>query len=121
MQAAGIRGAAWYLGGFLMLALGVVLIASGGVGILLLAIPPLAVGVWVILGRRWARAIGMTVAFGYAAMVGYVATTPLRGLTPPAGQEREPLEPTLVGLTIAFLVAGLLIALGKRGTRTDLT
>lgn len=63
----------------------------------------------------------MTVAFGYTAMVGCVATTPWRGLTPPPGQEREPLEPTLVGLTIAYFVAGLLIALGKRGARTDQT
>lgn len=115
----GPRGAAWYLGGFLMLALGVVLIAGGGVITILLAIPPLAAGLWVILGRRWARAFGLAVAFGYAAAVGFVATTPWRGLTPPLGQNVEPLEPTMVALTIAFFAAGLLVAFGKRAIPGD--
>jgi hypothetical protein len=100
-----------------MLALGAVLTTGSGVMILLLALPPLAAGAWVIVAGRWARALGLAVSFGYAAAVGFVATTPLRGLTPPPGQGREPLDPTMVALTIAFLVAGLLVALGMPRTR----
>ena len=57
--------------------------------------------------------MGALVGMAYALIATFVATTPLRGLTPPPGQSREPLDAGIVLVAIGFAIAALLIAVGK--------
>jgi hypothetical protein len=94
----------------LLVVLGVSMVAaSPGVGILLFAIPPIAAGVWAFGDGKWARPIGVVVSLAYAAVVGFVATTPLRGATPPPGAPSPPIDIVAVAITIGFLLAGVLL------------
>jgi len=89
------------------------LLNGGGVAIAVLSVPLLLVGVGIFLGPGSTRLFGIGLAVLYAFVIGYMATTPWRGLTPPPGQARAPLDLGLVGLTIAFAVAGVLLAVGS--------
>ncbi len=85
----------------------------GGVAFLPLAVPPLGAGYCLLRQIRWARALAVTVAVTYAAVVAYIATTPWRGLTPAQGQSSPPLDPGTVLVAVAFLISACLIAVGK--------
>jgi hypothetical protein len=65
------------------------------------------------LGLKWARLAGATLAALYAFAIGYVVTTQLRGLTPPPGQAREPIDLGLAALAISFGAASVFIAIGR--------
>ena len=96
-----------------LLLLLVPLASGGGVALVVISVPILLAALSLFLGWKWARAVGATLAALYALAIGYVATTPWRGLTPAEGQAREPLELGLVGVTIAFTAAAVFIAIGK--------
>jgi len=88
--------------GFLLLG---VLVSGGGIVIGALALPIL-MGAWALAsGRHCARPLAVALALVYAAVVGYVATTPWRGLAPLPGQAREPLDPHNHGLCPGCAVA----------------
>ena len=113
------RAVAWWVGGLLLLGLGagsLVLGFTGGVAFLALAVPPLVAGYAVLRQWRWARWLGLGVAAAYAAVVGYVVTTPWRGLTPPAGQGGPGIDAGMAAIAAAFVTAGLLVLLGRATT-----
>jgi hypothetical protein len=102
--------------GFLLLG---VLVSGGGIVIGALALPIL-MGAWALAsGRHCARPLAVALALVYAAVVGYVATTPWRGLAPLPGQAREPLDPLMVGITMAFVLAALLLLVGTRARSAE--
>lgn len=70
---------------------------------------------------RFARLVGALVALVYAAFLTVVWTSPLRGLTPPPGQSRAPLDIGLVALSVALLAVAVVIALGTAPRREDST
>jgi hypothetical protein len=118
------RRVAWRSGAFLLMAMGVVSIALGlggsitaGGGLLLipLGIPPLVAGWAVWRRRRWSRPSGGALALAYAGSVAYVATTPLRGLTPPSGESGAAIDPGSLMIAWIFLVAAILIMAGRDG------
>jgi hypothetical protein len=75
---------------------------------------PLLLGAWLLLtGRPLARPFAVAVATIYGIAIGYVATTPWRGLTPPAGQARDPLDTGLVALALVFAVIALVAVVGS--------
>lgn len=129
-QRMGLRPLAWQAGGVLLLCLGagfllivlygLMLGAYGGVVTYgLLALPPLASG-WAVLRRRpWARLVALPIALLYGAVVGFIATTPWRGVTPPPGTARPPLDLPTVLVAVAFFVAALLVAVGKPDRMRD--
>ena len=86
---------------------------GSGLAILIFSVPPLVAGAWVMVRGAWARTLGALVGAVYAAFIAYVATTPLRGITPPPGQSREPMDLGLVMLATGFALATLLIVAGK--------
>lgn len=100
--------------GVLLIALALVMaLASPGIGIIAMALPPVAVGVWTLALRPLARPLAILAGLAYGAIIAFVATTPLRGLTPPPGQSRDPLDPATVALAVGFLVVAGLAAIGK--------
>jgi hypothetical protein len=105
------------VGGVLLFATaGVVIVQSalsGSFGFVLLNLPALAAGYAVLQRWPWARAGGLIMAVVYAAFWTIVATTPLRGITPPPGQDRPPLDPYSVALAGAFVVSAALIGFGR--------
>ena len=118
--AVSVRAVAWWVGGLLLLGLGagsLVLGFAGGVAFLALAVPPLVAGYAVLRQWRWARWLGLGVAAAYAAAVVYVATTPWRGLTPPAGQAGQGIDAGMAAIAAAFFAAGLLVLLGRTAPR----
>lgn len=89
-------------------------LANGdGVAIVILSIPILLAALSMFLGLKWARLAGATLAALYALAIGYVVTTPLRGLTLPPGHAREPLDLGLAVLAISFGAASVFIAIGR--------
>lgn len=108
-------------GEFLLIGLALLMIfASGGVGTVALTLLPLLVGAWVVYGGTGARWLGVVCGLAYAIFVAVVVTAPLRGLTPPPGQSSEPVVPAGVVVALAFVIAALLIAYGRRGAREPL-
>ncbi len=116
------RQRAWTAGGALLLGLGGLLLAvglvglatlGGGVAILLLAIPPAGVGYLVIRRVAAARTTAVSVGLAYAAFAVYVATAPLRGLTPPDGTSAAAPDLALLVLGTAFGAAAVLLIAGK--------
>ena len=115
---ANVRRLALLAGAVALLAVGALFLFTGlqgGVALLIAAIPPLGAGSLIVRGVRFARALGLVVAIVYGGFVAVVATTPLRGVTPPPGQSRDPLDPVAVALTIVLFVVALLIGVGARG------
>jgi hypothetical protein len=115
--AAQARRGAWVLGAILLFVLGLAfvvapLVGSGGWILLALAVPPLAAGAAAFGRVRAVRAIGPLVALAYAIVIGTVATTSPRGLTPPPGAAMPSIDPFATLLAGAFLVAAILLALG---------
>jgi hypothetical protein len=51
------------------------------------------------------------------ALLVFISTTPLRGLTPPAGTPSASVEPFSMIGGIAFIVIGIALAVGVRGER----
>ena len=117
----GPRRGAWTSAGLLLGALGLASVAAGLVGFALfrgglalvaVGVPPL-VGSAGVLGRRHhARPLALLVALAYAIVVGFIATTPLRGLTPAPSEPSA--SPVLGGVlvAVAFLAAAALLAVG---------
>lgn len=98
----------------LLAALGAaIIIASPGVATIIIAIPPIGVGVLGLLSRPRSRAAGFAVSVAYAVIIGFVTTTPLRGVTPPPGQSRPPMDPAMILVTAGFVLAALLYAVAK--------
>jgi hypothetical protein len=85
----------------------------GGVAFVPLAVPPIAAGYCVMRRIQWARLLGVAVAVTYAVVVGYIATTPWRGLAPAPGQSSPPLDSGTVLVAVAFLISAILVAVGK--------
>ena len=117
----GLRRAAWTSGGLLLGALGLCAVAAGLIGFVLfrgglalvaVGVPPLLAAAEVLRRRRLARPLALLVALAYAVVVAFIATTPLRGLTPPPDQ--PPASPVLGGVLVAaaFLAPAVLLAVG---------
>ena len=116
------RQRAWTAGGALLLGLGGLLLTigliglatlGGGAAILALAIPPAGVGYLVLRRIAAARTTAVSVALAYAAFALYVATAPLRGLTPSDGSGAPGPDLALLVLGTAFGAAALLLIIGK--------
>jgi hypothetical protein len=105
LMALGIGSMALGFGGSIM--------AGGGILFLPLGLPPLVAGYAVWRRLPWSRVSGVAVALAYAGVVAYVATTPLRGLTPPPGQSGAALDPGSIVIALAFLLAAILILAGR--------
>jgi hypothetical protein len=128
--AVSIRRAAWRAGSMILLAMGVVsfavaigglIFAGGGVIFLPLAMPPLAAGYMVVRSMPGARVVGFLVAALYGGFIWSVATYPLGGLTPPAGQS-DPRQIDIASALVAcvFMAAAVLILFGRaRGEGSD--
>ena len=127
----GLRRAAWTAGGLLLGALGLAAAAAGlvgfalfggGVALVAVGLPPLVAAAGVRGRHRRARPLALLVALAYAIVVAFVATTPLRGLTPAPGE--PPAAPVLGGVlvAVAFLATAVLLAAGDAtpGPRTGL-
>jgi len=121
------RRGAWDAGGVVLLALRIgsiavalagLIFAGGGVVFFPLAVPPLAAGYGLLRRVRGARLFGFGVAVAYAISVAYIATTPLRGLTPPPGHGAASIDPGPVLVAVDFLAAAILIVFGKADRRT---
>jgi hypothetical protein len=113
----GFRVAIYWAGAALLTVLGLTLVvaavtAGGGVAVAVLGVPPLLVAAALARGWRWSRVVGVVVGVTYMLAIGFVATTPWRGLTPPPGQSPAPLEPGLVVLTVVFALASVLVGVG---------
>jgi hypothetical protein len=91
---------------------------GGGAAFIPAAIPLLAAGYLILRGVRFARVLGLVVAIVYGTFMAVVATTPLRGVTPPPGQSREPLDPVAVALTVVMFAVALLIVIGAQRSAT---
>ncbi len=116
-----VRHGAQQVGGVVLLVLGALSIAvalvgsifaGSGVAFLPLALPLLVAGYVVLRAIRGARVLGLSVAVIYGVAVGYVATTPLRGLTPAPGQSVA-IDPGSGLVAAAFLTAALLLLVGR--------
>ncbi len=90
---------------------------GGGLALLFMAIPLLAAGLMLLYRIPFGRLVGSVVCLVYAAFLTVVWTTPLRGLTPPPGQSRAPLDVGLIVLSAAFLALAVLVALGTAPPR----
>ena len=117
----GLRRAGWTAGGLLLGALGLASVAAGligfvlfrgGLALVVVGVPPLVAAAGVLGRRSHARPLAVLVALAYAVVVAFVATTPLRGLTP--APDQPPASPVLgaVLVALAFLAAAVLLALG---------
>ena len=115
------RRRAWTASGIVLLALAGLLVATGvlglvsgggGLAILILAIPPAGVGLLVQRGVAPVRVSAMSVALAYAAFAVYVATAPLRGLTPADGAPSPGPDVVLLLVGAAFGVAAALLLVG---------
>jgi hypothetical protein len=102
-----------YGAGILLIGLVGVVVWGGGVAFVALAVPPAAAGYGVIRRIRWARALGVAVAGGYALVCAYVATTALRGLTPAPDQPAAGLDPVWTAAAAAFVAAAILVGTSK--------
>jgi hypothetical protein len=83
---------------------------GGGLALFFVAIPLLAAGLMLLYRIRFARLVGAFVCLVYAAFLTVIWTTPLRGLTPPPGQSRAPLDVGLIALSAALLALAILVA-----------
>jgi hypothetical protein len=121
--AVSIRRVAWRAGSMILLAMGGasvafaiggLIFAGGGVIFLPLALPPLAAGYMVVRAMPGARVVGFLVAALYGGFIWSVATYPLRGLTPPAGQA-DPRQIDIASALVAcvFITAAALILIGR--------
>ena len=114
------RGLVYMSGAALLVALGIsIFIASPGVGTVVVGVVPIVVGLAAIRRIPWARAGAFATALIYALVLAFVATAPLRGLTPPPGETRPPLDFATASLAVGFVVAAVLLALGDRQRRVD--
>lgn len=122
-----LRRTAWLAGSALLLGLGIACLAvavvglimlGGGVSFVVLAIPLLAAGT---LAARSsvpaARVLASSVAFVCAALIAFVATAPLRGLTPPPGQPLPVIDGGAILLAAGCAIAGVLVLAGDPGHR----
>jgi hypothetical protein len=90
---------------------------GGGLALFFVAIPLLAAGLMLRYRIPFGRLVGSVVCLVYAAFLTAIWTTPLRGLTPPPGQNRAPLDVGLIALSAAFLALAVLVALGTAAPR----
>ena len=120
-----VRQRAWSAAGILLLALGLLLLATGLIGLaaldggaafLALAIPPVGCGILVLRRTGSARTSALSVALAYGAFALYVATAPLRGLTPPDGTPSPGPDLVLSLVGAAFAAAAALLLVGESGT-----
>lgn len=102
-----------YGAGILAIGLVGIVVWGGGVAFVALAVPPAAAGFGVIRRFPWARTLAVAVACGYAIVCAFVATTPLRGLTPAPGQPAVGLDPVWTAAAVAFVVAAVLVGMSK--------
>lgn len=116
------RAVAWRAGAYLLMALGIgsitlglggLLLIGGGLLFVPLGLPPIVAGYAVWRRLRWSRVSGAAVGLSYAGAVAYVATTPLRGLTPPPGQSGGSVDPGFVAIAVIFLAAAILVIAGR--------
>lgn len=82
-----LRHLGWIVAGGSLLVLGIVglvmpLLLGGGIAIAALAIPLLLVGIAILRAMTGARTLGFSISALGAIVVGFIATTPLRGLRP---------------------------------------
>ena len=121
---ASIRRRAWGLAGILLVGLGVLLLvtgliglitAGGGVAFLVLALPPAGVGLLVRRRLAAVRVSALSVSLAYGAFALYVATTPLRGLTPADGSGSPGPDLALILIGAAFGLAAVLLLVGEPG------
>jgi len=119
---ASIRRRAWGAAGILLLALGAVLLATGLIGLisggaglafLVLALPPAGAGLLVHRRIAAVRVSALSVALAYAAFALYVATAPLRGLTPADGAPAPGPDLVLILVGAAFAAAAALLLVGE--------
>jgi hypothetical protein len=91
--------------------------SSGGVAFIALGIPPIAVGVGILQRVPFARTAGLILATVSAATLGFLASTPFRGLTPPAGSPPPDVDLASVVLAALFLLVALLLLVAKPTNR----
>jgi hypothetical protein len=117
-----VRQRAWSAAGFLLLAMGALLAATGLVGLvsggggmafLVLAVPPAGAGFLVYRRVASVRVSALSIALAYAAFALYVATAPLRGLTPADGAPAPGPDLVLILVGAAFGAAAGLLLVGE--------
>lgn len=113
-----LRVGLWRAGGWLLVGLALASIAElapgeGGLMIVVLALPLLLGGFLVLRGLPLARTVGVLLPVLYGIGVAFVATTPLRGLTPAPGQSREPVDAATLVVAALLLLAAVLVAIGQ--------
>lgn len=117
------RHQVWQAGAILLTVLGlgcaaltvVALIASqpGGWGFLLVGLPLLVLGVAGLRGVDAAvRLAGSLAALACGVVSILIATTPLRGLTPPPGAPAPSIEPVSMLVGLVFIAAAVLLVVG---------
>jgi hypothetical protein len=116
------RRRAWAAGGFVLLALSGLLVATGVVGLvtggaevafLALSLPPAGTGLLVRRRVASVRVSAVSVALAYGAFALYVATSPLRGLTPAEGAPSPGPDLALIVVGAAFGLAAALVLVGS--------
>lgn len=116
------RQRAWMAGGILLLALGGLLVAAGLVGFVtggggaafvVLALPPAGAGALAYRRVASVRVSAVSVALAYAAFALYVATGPLRGVTPADGAPAPGPDLVLGLVGAAFGLAAVLLLVGE--------
>jgi hypothetical protein len=117
-----VRQRAWGAAGILLLALGVLLLATGLIGLvsggggmafLVLGLAPAGAGFLVHRRVASVRVSALSVALAYAAFALYVATAPLRGLTPADGAPAPGPDLVLILVGAAFGAAAVLLLVGE--------
>ena len=113
------RTLVYLAGSMLLLLLGVIFVfgafLAGGLAVAILGMPILFAVAVLLRSGPWARVVGMMTGVIYTLVIGYVATTPLRGLTPAPGQPSVQLDLGMLVLTVAFALATIFIAIGAPG------
>ena len=116
------RERAWAAGGFVLVGLGILLLAigliglataGGGAALIILAIPPAGAGALALRRLAAVRTTAVSVALAYGAFALYVATAPLRGLTTPDGSNPAGPDFALLVIGAVFGLAAVLLIVGK--------
>ncbi len=91
----------------------------GGWGFLVLGLPLLVVGIGALRGVRLMRIVGPLGAFCCAGLLAYIATTPLRDVSPPPGvPDTRSVEPESMLVGFMFLASALLLTVGAPDRRS---
>lgn len=122
------RHQAWKAGAALLALLGLACVAltvvaliaghPGGWGFMVVGLPVLILGVAGLRGgTAAARLIGFIAALACGVFLILIATTPLRGLTPPPGAPAPSIEPVSMVAGLAFIACAVLLVVGVPSKR----